>query len=552
MPVKFGTEARKCMMAGVVKLADAVAVTLGPRGRNVALEKSFGDPLVTKDGVSVAKEIEVSDPWENQGVLLVREVSSKTSEDAGDGTTTATVLAREIFCAGMKLVEAGSAPVYLKRGMDAAVTDLVEAISGMSYKVSSKEDISNVATISANGDREVGDLIATAVSTVGEDGVINIEEGKSTKSEIDSVDGLRFDKGWASPEFSENGIDVTLENPLILITDLVVSNVQTLLPMIQAVVAAQRSLLVIAPDFEGSATPTFVQNARAKILKTCLVKAPGFGIKQHEMLEDLAIVTGATFISKAKGMTFDGCFNPANYEEGEADPLAFLGTSDSIKVTQKDTTIINGAGDEADVNARVEQIKGEAARSGSEYDAIKLRDRIGRLQGGICVLRVGAGSEIALKELKARMEDALFAIRASIAEGVVPGGGTALLRASRAVRKDILPGKEFAYSEHRAGYELVLKACEAPIRQILANAGEEPSVWIERVMSSEDELAGVDVANMKMVNMLESGIIDPAKVVRSALTNAVSVASTMLTTECVVTKSKASKEAASANAGMGF
>lgn len=540
MPIKFGTDARKQLLSGVNKLADAVAVTLGPRGRNVAMEKTFGDPLITKDGVSVAKEIELSDGWENMGALLVREVASKTGEDAGDGTTTATVLAREIFSSGMKLVEAGAAPVYLKRGMDAAVSDIVEAVIGMSLPVKGQTDIENVATISANGDRDVGRLIAEAVAKVGRDGVVNIEEGRGMTSEVEAVDGMQFDRGWVRPEFSENGVDITYENPLILVTDFKISACRPILPFLEAVIAAQRPLVIIAQDFEGEALPLFIQNSRAGHLKSCLVKAPGFGARQADVLEDIAIAVGATFISQSKGMTFDGCFNPDNHE-GETDynPLSYAGTAGHVKITARDTTIIDGGGAEEDVDARVERIRTEIANTASEFDADKLRERLGKLQGGVCVIKVGASTEVEMKELKARMEDALYATRASIDEGVVAGGGTALLRASKKVQGNVRAFPEG--DDFRAGYKLVLQSCSAPLRQILRNAGTGSAIWIDRVLQSTDDLVGVDATDQTLKNMVEAGILDPVKVVRSTISNAASVAGIMLTTEALIRKPSSPK-----------
>lgn len=542
MPIKYGAEARKLLLAGVNQLADTVSVTLGPKGRNVAMEKAFGDPLVTKDGVSVAKEIELPDEWENIGARLVREASSKTSEDAGDGTTTATVLARELFREGVKLMEAGLPPVYVKRGMDAARDDLVAEILGMSFPVKSQADIENVATISANGDRELGRIVAEAVAKVGKDGVVNIEEGQSTRTEIDAVDGMQFDRGWARSEFSEDGIEVSFEDPLILVTDFKVSAVRPLVPFLEAAIQTQRPVVIIAPDFEGESIPMFVQNSRAGRLRSCLVKAPGFGARQADVLEDIATLVGAQFISQGKGMTFDGCFNPDNYAEGEYDPLSYAGSCGKIRITQKNTTILDGRGDEAAVDARIERLRSEVSRTASEYDADKIRERLGKLQGGICVIKVGASSEVAMKELKARMEDALYATRASTEEGVVAGGGTALVRAAKKVASAFVPAEHGI--EFNEGYKLVLKACEAPLRQILRNAGApSASLLIERVKNAETDYEGVDASDNDLVvkNMLEAGILDPVKVVRSALSNAVSVAGTMLTTEAVIRKPSVTK-----------
>jgi chaperonin GroEL len=523
MPIKNGADARKRLLTGMAKVARTVGVTLGPRGRNVALEKSFGDPLVTKDGVSVAKEIELADPWENMGAKLIMEVASKTSDDAGDGTTTATVLAHSMAHRGMALVAAGMAPVSLKRGMDLARELIVEEILNVSLPIKDQSDIENVATISANGDRHLGKIIADAVAKVGRDGVVNIEEGKGTGIEVDAVDGMQFNQGWVRAEFSTNGEDIVFDTPYILITDYTVSACRPLLPFLEAVVAQKRPLVIIAPNFEGEAIPLFVQNNQQGRLQSVLVKAPGFGIQQAAILEDLAVLTGAQLISKEKGLTFDGCFQ-------EGDPLAWAGEAGRVRVTAKETTILDGHGNDETLEQRIEQIRAEINRSSSEYDSDKLRERLGKLQGGVCVIKVGAASEIEMKELKARMEDALYATRASIDEGVVAGGGSTLLRAAYAVevpeglREDVL-----------AGFKLVVKACEEPLQRIVSNAGESGPVWADKVRRAPD-FHGVDATDMTLKHMLDAGIVDPTKVVLSALTNAVSVSSTLLTTETVIRK----------------
>lgn len=527
MPIKFGVDARKRLLDGVNKLADTVAVTLGPRGRNVCLQKTFGDPLVTKDGVSVAKEVELSDEWENMGARLVMGVASKTSEDAGDGTTTATVLARYLFQKGMGLVTAGMAPISLKRGMDKALENLLDAIQGISLPIKGQEDVENVATISANGDRELGKIVADAVARVGRDGVVNIEEGRSTRTEVEAVDGMQFDRGWLHPEFSDNGIEILFDNPFILVTDLVLTACRPLLPLLEKIIAEERPLVIIAPDFGGEAIPLFLQNSKAGRLKSVLVKAPAFGQRQSDILQDIATLTGAEFISKDRGMNFEGSFGSA-----DVDPLDLMGTAARIKVTSKDTTIMDGGGVEEEIDARMEQIRTEIRHSGSEYDADKLRERLGKLQGGVCVIKVGASTEVEMKELKARMEDALYATRASIDEGVVPGGGTTLIRAAQAAAK----GLESLTGDEVHGYNLVLQACEEPLSQIVRNAGASGSVWATKVKETEDRMMGVDATDMTLKNLVEAGILDPTKVVRSALTNAVSVASTMLTTETLVRK----------------
>lgn len=529
MPIKFGSDARKSMLDGVNKLANAVSVTLGPRGRNVTLQKAFGDPLITKDGVSVAKEIEVEDKWENQGVLLVRGVASKTSDDAGDGTTTATILAQELFGKGLQLVEAGLAPVYLKRGMDKATAFLVEELQGISLPIKSQDDIENVATISANGDRDLGKIVAEAVAKVGRDGVVNIEEGQGMHTQMEAVDGMQFDRGYVHPAFCmDQGPEILLDNPYIMVTDLSVSAVEGLIPLLEAVMGESRPLLIIAPDFQGASMALFVQNLPR--LRSVLVKAPGFGQRQKEMLEDIATLVGAEFISKDKGMNFDGCFkNP----QSEASPLDFLGSASRVKITAKETTIMDAEGDQEEIDARVEQIKTEVERAVSEYDADKLRERLGKLLGGICVIKVGASSELVMKELKARMEDALYATRASIDEGIVPGGGLALLRATQEVSSTRTPPSN---TDELAGYRLVLQACQTPMRKIVTNAGGSGDYLVMKTLEQEDKFVGVDATDLEMKNLIEAGILDPLKVVRCALANAVSVAGTMLTAEAVVLK----------------
>lgn len=536
--IQYGKDARKGMLRGVVKLADAVAVTLGPRGRNVCLEKKFGAPLVTKDGVSVAKEIDLDDPLEDMGARLVREVASKTSDDAGDGTTTSVVLASKLLVDGMKLVEAGLAPIGLKRGMDKAVELLVDQIIGISFPVRSQEQVENVATISANGDRVIGKIVADAVGRVGKDGVVNIEEGKNTETLVETTDGMKFDRGWASPYFctDETQQQTVLENTYVLVTDRKIGAVRPLLPILEKLVQERRDLLILAADFEGECIPTFVQNLKQGSLRGICVKAPGFGDRQSEILHDIAVLTGATFISSQLGMAFEN----ATVED--------LGKVGYAKITQKDTLLTDGAGSQDLINERIDQIKAQIDRSGSEYDADKLRERMGRLLGGICVIKVGAHSELAMKELKARMEDALHATRVSVDEGVVPGGGLALLRAADRVRELVRGAEEGDGSNHplpsgddeRSGFNLVLEACDEPMRRIVQNAGKNGEIFVERVRiaGSSDEFTGVDASDLTLKNMLDAGIIDPTKVVRSALQNAVSVVGTLLTTECAIRKDR--------------
>lgn len=534
MPIKYGTDARKSLIAGVNILADAVKVTLGPRGRNVALQKVFGNPLVTKDGVSVAKEIEIHDPWENMGALLVREVASKTSDDAGDGTTTATVLAAFLANHGNRLVVAGMAPVPLKRGMDKAFKVIEDQIYGLSTAVRSQSDIQNVATVSANGDRKIGEIIADAVAKVGKDGVVNIEEGRTTETEIEATDGMKLERGWFHPAFATGDSQTAeLHNPFVFVTDMTLSSVRPMVKLMEAIVAARRSLVIVAPDFQGDAVPTFIQNHMQGALQSLLVKAPGFGVQQAEILKDIAALTGAEFVTKDRGMTFDEV------------TIEMLGSCGQVKATQKDTIITEGAGSAEHVDQRIRQIKAEIERSGSEYDKDKLKERLGKLMGGVCVVKVGATSELAMKELKARIEDALFATRASMEEGIVPGGGATLVRAGQRAR-DLLDaferGAEVGFtmpqdSEERAGYSLVCQACDEPLRQLVQNAGKSGDVYVEKLKErEEDELVGLDVNTFQWVHMFEAGIVDPTKVVRSALANAISVVSTMLTTECIVRK----------------
>lgn len=543
MPMQFGSKARASLLRGVNQLADTVSVTLGPRGRNVGLEKTFGDPVVTKDGVSVAKEIELPDPWENMGALLLREAASKTSDDAGDGTTTATVLAQYLFAEGMKFVAAGVAPVGLKRGMDKATAWITDQIVSLSIPIKSQQDVENIATISANGDRDLGKIVAEAVAKVGKDGVVNIEEGRGTETILDAVDGMQFDQGYVNPVFQNDpeSQSAVYDNPAIMVTDYVVSACRPLLPMLEKLVEDGVPLVIIAPNFEGEAIPLFAQNNSMGKLKSILIKAPGFGERQKEYLQDIAVLTGATLVSKEAGMTFDEVFH------GET-PTSVLGTAGRVRATAKNTTIIDGGGEREDVDARINQIRAQMERTGSEYDMDKLRERLGKLLGGVCVIKVGATTEVAMKELKARMEDALYATKASLDEGVVPGGGLTLIRAaqrSKLIMED--PTMEFDDDakprdhDEMIGFNLIFKACEAPLRRIVENAGESGAVWVYKVKEVSDEFVGVDATDMTLKNLLEAGIIDPTKVVRSALVNAVSVASTMLTTECLIRKPQPEK-----------
>lgn len=542
MATLHGTDARKRMLAGVNKLADAVAVTLGPRGRNVCLEKHFGAPTITKDGVSVAKEIDLPDPWENIGAKLVKEVASKTSDDAGDGTTTATVLARHLFVDGNKLVEAGFAPVAMKRGMDKACALIVDQLIGLSLPVKDQAHIESVAAVSANGDREIGKLIAEAVAKVGKDGVVNIEEGRNDKTTIETTDGMRIDSGWVHPAFctDQGGQESILHNAYVLVTDHEVSAIRPMLPLLEFIVQADRPLIIFAADFGGEAIPTFIQNLQKGQFVTQCVKAPGFGDNQRNVLEDIAVLTGAEFISKQKGMTLSA--------EGGLS-AEWLGNAGRIRVTSKNTTITDGAGTQEALDKRVAAIKAEVSRSGSEYDKDKLRERMGKLLGGVCVIKVGAATELGMKELKARMEDALYATKASIDEGVVPGGGIALIRAADSIRALVdgrtsgeLSEEEMSQAElpegndETSGFNLVLRACEEPFRQIVKNGGKSGGVMLEKVRQQKDEMWGLDVTDFEFKHMVEAGILDPVKIVRNAISNAVSIASTMLTTEAATRK----------------
>lgn len=539
MSIKFGTDARKKMLAGVNQLADAVVVTLGPKGRNVLLQKNFGGPTVTKDGVSVAKEIELSDPWENMGARLVREAASKTSEEAGDGTTTSIVLARYLFREGLKLVEAGFPPVHLKRGMDKAFALLECQILGASLPVKSQEDIAAVATLSANGDTEIGRVISDAVAKVGKDGVVLIEEGKTAVTTVETTDGMKLDKGWVSSSFCQDDEkqETVLHNPYLLVTDLSISLVRAIVPLMEEIMNEGRSLFILAPDFSVETIATFALNLQKQQFASCLVKSPGFGIQQSHILGDVAALTGATLVTKGLGMNLDTITKE------------HLGQAGRICVTPRDTLITDGGGSEEAIEARIAELKAEIDRTGSEYDADKIRDRLGKLLGGVCVVRVGAHTETEMKELKARMEDALYATKSSIDEGIVAGGGTTLIHSALQIESLIdaaADGDDDARSAldgyslpdgttEKAGFRLVLKACREPLRAICLNAGEPADLWVAKVEGA-DLNHGLDASSFEIRPLLEVGVIDPAKVVRSALCNAVSVAGTMLTTEVMLRK----------------
>jgi len=529
--VIFGGEARARMVEGVNILANAVKVTLGPKGRNVVLERSFGAPTVTKDGVSVAKEIELKDKLQNMGAQMVKEVASKTSDLAGDGTTTATVLAQAIVREGMKYVAAGMNPMDLKRGIDKAVTALIAELKKASKATTTSKEIAQVGSISANSDEAIGKIIADAMDKVGKEGVITVEDGKSLESELDVVEGMQFDRGYLSPYFINNPEKqaALMDSPFVLLYDKKVSNIRDLLPILEQVAKAGRPLLIIAEDVDGEALATLVVNTIRGILKVVAVKAPGFGDRRKAMLEDIAILTGGKVIAEEVGLTL------------EKVTLEDLGSAKRIEVGKENTIIIDGAGHAADIEARVKQVRVQIEEATSDYDREKLQERVAKLAGGVAVIKVGAATEVEMKEKKARVEDALHATRAAVEEGIVAGGGVALLRAKQAVGN--LSG---ANADQDAGIKLVLKAVEAPLREIVFNGGGEASVVVAAVMAGKGNY-GFNAANDTYGDMIEMGILDPTKVTRTALQNAASVASLMLTTECMV--SEAPKDDAPAMGG---
>lgn len=516
--VKFSDDARNRMMAGVNILANAVKVTLGPKGRNVVLEKSFGAPTMTKDGVSVAKEIELKDKFENMGAQLVKEVASKTSDIAGDGTTTATVLAQAMVREGLKAVAAGMNPMDLKRGIDKAVGATVEQLKELSKPCSNNKEIAQVGTISANSDESIGKIIADAMEKVGKEGVITVEEGKSLENELDVVEGMQFDRGYLSPYFINNqqSQNVELEDPYILLHDKKISNIRDLLPALESVAKAGKPLLIIAEDIEGEALATLVVNSIRGIIKVCAVKAPGFGDRRKAMLQDIAILTGATVIAEEVGLTL------------EKTSLNDLGTAKKILVTKEETTIIDGAGSDTDIKGRVEQIRGQIEETTSDYDREKLQERLAKLAGGVAVIQVGAATEVEMKEKKARVEDALHATRAAVEEGIVAGGGVALVRALPKLKD--LKGTNH---DQDVGIGITRRALEEPLRQIVANAGAEASVVLQKVAEGAGNF-GYNAATGEYGDLVAMGILDPTKVVRSALQNAASVAGLMVTTEAMV------------------
>ncbi|GGF97537.1 MULTISPECIES: chaperonin GroEL [Cysteiniphilum] len=534
--VMFSDDARARMLEGVNTLANAVKVTLGPKGRNVVLEKSFGAPAITKDGVSVAKEIELKDKFANMGAQMVKEVASKTADIAGDGTTTATVLAQALLTDGLKAVAAGMNPMDLKRGIDKATIKAVDALKALSKPCADNKAIEQVGTISANSDATVGELIAKAMAKVGPEGVITVEEGKGFEDELDVVEGMQFDRGYLSPYFATNQENMTaeLENPYILIVDKKVSNIRDLLPVLEGVAKSGKPLLIIAEDVEGEALATLVVNNIRGIVKVAAVKAPGFGDRRKAMLEDIAILTGATVIAEEVGLTL------------EKATVEHLGTASRVQITKDDTTVIDGAGQKGNIEARVSQIKKQVEESTSDYDREKLQERLAKLAGGVAVIRVGAVTEVEMKEKKDRVDDALHATRAAVEEGVVAGGGVALLRAQAAL--ETLKGDN---EDQDHGIALMRRAMEAPLRQIVKNAGGEASVVVNNVRAKEGSY-GYNAANDTYGDMIEMGILDPTKVTRSALQHAASVAGLMITTEAMVGEIKDDKaDAAAAMGGMG-
>ena len=516
--VLFGDDARSKMVRGINVLANAVKVTLGPKGRNVVLDRAFGAPTVTKDGVSVAKEIELKDKFENMGACMVREVASKTSDNAGDGTTTATVLAQAIVDEGMKFVAAGMNPMDLKRGIDKAVAAAIEELRKISKPTTTNKEIAQVGAISANSDAEIGDIISEAMDKVGKEGVITVEDGKSLKNELEVVEGMQFDRGYLSPYFINQPEKqaAVLDNPFILLHDKKISNIRELLPVLEQVAKAARPLVIIAEDIDGEALATLVVNSIRGILKVVAVKAPGFGDRRAAMLEDIAVLTGGTVISTNVGLTLD----KATLEQ--------LGTAKKVEVTKENTTIIDGAGQAEAIENRVRNIRTQIEAATSDYDREKLQERVAKLAGGVALIKVGAATEVEMKEKKARVEDALHATRAAVEEGIVAGGGVALIRAKQAIR-DIKGDND----EQNAGIRIVLRAMEEPLRQIVANAGDEPSVVVNTVAQGEGNF-GYNAQTGEYGDLVEMGVLDPTKVTRTALQNAASVASLILTTDCMV------------------
>jgi chaperonin GroEL len=530
----FDTEARQRLKAGVDKLARAVKVTLGPKGRNVVLEKKFGSPTITKDGVTVAKEIELEDPIENLGAMMVREVATKTSDNAGDGTTTATVLAQSIFTEGLKSVTAGVNPMALKRGIDKAVEAIVAHLHDISVETTGKKEIAQVAAISANSDAAIGELIADAMEKVGKDGVITVEEARGLETTLETVDGMQFDRGYLSPYFvtDPDKMEVALDDPIILIHDKKISAMKDLLPILEKVAQMGKPMLIIAEDIEGEALATLVVNKLRGTLKVCAVKAPGFGDRRKQMLQDVAILTGGQVISEELGFKLENAV------------VSDLGSAKRVVIDKDNTTIVDGAGDTKLIQGRISEIKVAIEKSTSDYDSEKLQERLAKLAGGVAVINVGAATETEMKEKKARVEDALHATRAAVEEGIVPGGGVALLRSQVA-----LDGLEGADADEKIGIQIVRRAIEGPIRQIASNAGAEGSIIVEKVRESKSSSFGYNAASDEYEDLVAAGVIDPTKVTRTALQNAASIAGLLLTTEAVVVE-KPEPEDSGAGGGM--
>jgi chaperonin GroEL len=534
--IEYNTEARAKLKKGVDGLADAVKVTLGPKGRNVVIDKKFGAPTITKDGVTVAREIELEDPVENMGAQMLKEVASKTSDIAGDGTTTATVLAQSIVAEGLKNVTAGANPMDIKRGIDKAVIQVLDYLKGLSKEVSKKEEISQVGTISANNDSSIGNLISEAMDKVGNEGVITVEEAKSMDTFLETVEGMQFDRGYLSPYFVTNAesMEAELETPMILLHEKKISNMKELLPVLEKVVQAGKSLLIIAEDIEGEALATLVMNKLRGSFKVAAVKAPGFGDRRKEMMQDIAILTGATVISEDQG-----------YKLENAD-LSYLGEARTVNIDKDNTIIVEGKGDQEAVLARVNEIKVQIEKTSSDYDREKLQERLAKLSGGVAVLNIGAATEVEMKEKKARVEDALHATRAAVKEGIVPGGGVALLRSVDSIKTDKMEGDE------AIGAEILKKALEGPTRQIVANAGLEESIIVNEIRNNKSKSFGFDARAEKYLDMIKAGIIDPTLVTRTAVQNAASVAGLLLTTEAVISdKPEPASAAAPAMPDMG-
>ncbi|CAJ1391493.1 MAG: chaperonin GroEL [Roseitalea sp.] len=532
--VKFGRTARERMLDGVNILADAVKVTLGPKGRNVVLDKSFGAPRITKDGVTVAKEIELEDKFENMGAQMVREVASKTNDIAGDGTTTATVLAQSIVQEGHKAVAAGMNPMDLKRGIDLAVNEVVEKLLSSATKIATSDEVAQVGTISANGEKEIGTMIAEAMQKVGNEGVITVEEAKTAETELEVVEGMQFDRGYLSPYFVTNPEKMVadLEDPYILIHEKKLSNLQAMLPILESVVQSSRPLLIIAEDVEGEALATLVVNKLRGGLKIAAVKAPGFGDRRKAMLEDIAILTGGQVISEDLGIKLENV------------SLDMLGTAKKVNISKEETTIVDGAGEKADIEGRVAQIKQQIEETSSDYDREKLQERLAKLAGGVAVIRVGGSTEVEVKERKDRVDDALNATRAAVEEGIVPGGGTALLRASKTI------SAKGENADQEAGINIIRRALQAPARQIATNAGAEASIIAGKILESDDDKFGYNAQTGEFGDMVAMGIVDPVKVVRTALEDAGSVAGLLITTEAMIADAPKKESGAPAGGGM--